>query len=195
MLNKLIEADKDLFLLLNNLGTEPWDAFWMFMSNKWASIPLYLLLLILCFSKLGWKRTLLVLLSVALMITATDQLANFFKYGVGRLRPCHDDTLFDQMRLVKSYCGGKYGYFSAHAANSFAVATFFILLLKQYFRWIIALLLIWGLLVSYSRIYIGVHFPLDVVTGISIGMLSGWLFQSLYLLAAIRFLKVPPERI
>lgn len=189
MLDKLVETDKEVFLFLNNLGVASWDGFWMFMSNKWASIPLYLVLLLLCFYKLGWKRTILVIVSVALMITATDQLANFFKYGVGRFRPCHDASIVDQMRLVKSYCGGKYGYFSAHAANSFAVATFFVLLFKQYFKWLVPLLLIWGLLVSYSRIYIGVHFPLDVVTGISIGMLSGWLFNSLSVLANRRFLK------
>ncbi|WP_340199211.1 phosphatase PAP2 family protein [Ascidiimonas sp. W6] len=189
MLEKLIEGDKNLFLYLNNLGTEPWDAFWMFMSNKWASIPLYLLLLTLSIYKFGWKRVGLMVIGVALMITATDQLANFFKYGIGRFRPCHDETILDQMRLVKSYCGGKYGYFSAHAANSFAVATFFVLLLKNKFKWIPFLLLAWALLVAYSRIYIGVHFPLDVVTGISIGMLSGWLFYSLYQLATMKFLK------
>ncbi|XLS28152.1 phosphatase PAP2 family protein [Flavobacteriaceae bacterium M23B6Z8] len=193
MLERLIETDKELFLYLNNLGNQHWDAFWMFMSNKWASIPLYILLLLLCVYKLGWKRTGLVLVSVALMITATDQLANFFKYGVGRFRPCHDTTLIDQMRLVKSYCGGKYGYFSAHAANSFAVATFFVLLFKKQLSWITPLLLVWALLVAYSRIYIGVHFPLDVITGMSIGMLSGWLFQSLWKLAMLKFLKPNPK--
>lgn len=186
MFDTLIELDKELFLFLNTMGTESWDGFWMFMSNKWGAIPLYVILLLLVLNKLKWKKTLLVLLFVALMITATDQLANFFKYGVARLRPCHDETLIDTMRLVKSYCGGKYGYFSAHAANSFAVATFFSLVLGAYFRFLPVVLILWALLVAYSRIYIGVHFPLDVVTGISIGMLSGWLFSVLYEKAALR---------
>lgn len=189
MLDKLIEGDKHLFLLLNNLGTETWDAFWLFMSNKWASIPLYLFLLFLSFRSFGWKRTLLILLSVAIMITVTDQLANLFKYGVKRLRPCHDTAIFDQMRLVKSYCGGKYGYFSAHAANSFALATFFAVLFHSKYRLITALLLIWGILVSYSRIYIGVHFPLDVATGISVGMLAGWLFSEIFRFSDQKLLK------
>ncbi|WP_340063710.1 phosphatase PAP2 family protein [Ascidiimonas aurantiaca] len=186
MFDKLIEIDKEVFLFLNTMGIKSWDGFWMFMSNKWAAIPLYVALLLLVIGKLKWKKTLLVLLFVALMITATDQLANFFKYGVARLRPCHDDSLVDVMRLVKSSCGGKYGYFSAHAANSFAVATFFSLILSPYFRFLPVVLILWALLVAYSRIYIGVHFPLDVVTGISIGMLSGWLFSILYEKAALR---------
>ncbi|UOB18023.1 phosphatase PAP2 family protein [Abyssalbus ytuae] len=187
MLDKIIEYDKELFLFLNNLGNENWDAFWMFMTHKLSAIPLYLFLLILCIKKLGYKQTLLVLVLVALMITATDQLANVFKYGFERLRPCHDDTVFNKMRLVKSYCGGKFGYFSAHAANSFTVATFFSLLFNKSIKWLPALLLLWALIVAYSRIYIGVHFPLDVVTGICIGLLFGWLFYFLFCFFRKRF--------
>ncbi|NER12218.1 phosphatase PAP2 family protein [Leptobacterium flavescens] len=189
MLEELIRYDKELFLFLNNLGTENWDGFWMFMTNKWASIPLYFVLLLICLKKTGWKATLIIVVAVALMITATDQLANAFKYGVARLRPCHDDTIFDKMRLVKSYCGGKYGYFSAHAANSFTVVTFFSLVLRPYIKWFPILLLVWGLIVSYSRIYIGVHFPLDIITGISFGLLIGWLFYVLRNYAQKKIIK------
>lgn len=180
MIDQLVQYDKELFLFLNNLGTESWDSFWMFMTNKLSSIPLYLFLLIICVKKLGVKPTLLIIIIVALMIAATDQLANAFKYGFERLRPCHDESIFNKMRLVKPYCGGKFGYFSAHAANSFAMATLFSLLFKKYFNWIPFLLLFWALLVAYSRIYIGVHFPLDVITGICIGLLFGWMFFALY---------------
>ncbi len=180
MIDKLVEYDENLFLFLNNLGTGYGDAFWMFMSHKFSAIPLYLLLLILCIKKLGLKSTLLIIIMVALLITATDQLANAFKYGFKRLRPCHDDDIFNKMRLVKSYCGGKYGYFSAHAGNSFALVTFFSLIFKKYYQWIPFLLLTWGLLVSYSRIYIGVHYPLDVITGICVGLLFGWLIYKIY---------------
>ncbi|MFD0862525.1 phosphatase PAP2 family protein [Sungkyunkwania multivorans] len=179
MFEELIKYDKELFLFLNGLGSESWDGFWMFITNKWGSIPLYLLLLILSFRYFGWKMTLLIMLSVALMITATDQLANLFKGSFERLRPCHDDEILHQMRLVKSYCGGKFGYFSAHAANAFAAATFFALLLKEKMQWFPLFLLFWALTVAYSRIYIGVHFPLDIVTGMSFGMLLGWGFFKL----------------
>lgn len=183
MLEQLIQLDKELFLFLNGLGVENWDGFWLFITNKWSAIPLYLILLILSYKNLGVKKTLILLVTIALLITVTDQLANFFKYGLQRLRPCHDDEVNQLMRLVKTYCGGKYGYFSAHAASSFAVATFFSLLFKTKVKYMGFVLIIWALLVGYSRIYIGVHFPLDVITGIGVGLLFGWLFVQLYIFA------------
>ncbi len=183
MLETLIEFDKQAFLLLNGMGTESWDGFWLFMTNKLSAIPLYVLLLFFTYRFFGLKKTLLVLVFVALLITATDQLANFFKYGVRRFRPCHNIEINEVMRLVKSYCGGKFGYFSAHAANSFAVATFFSVLMGPKLRWITILLLPWASVVAYSRIYIGVHFPLDVLTGIVIGLIFGWLFAKLNIFA------------
>ncbi|QLG46344.1 phosphatase PAP2 family protein [Costertonia aggregata] len=187
MLEELIKYDKELFLFLNNLGNPTFDGFWMFVTNKLYAIPLYFLLFILTFKRLGAKKTLLFLVFVALLITATDQLSNFFKYCVGRLRPCHDETVFPFMRLVKSYCGGKFGYFSAHAANAFAVAFFFIHVLGSKFRYIRIFLVFWAFFVAYSRIYIGVHFPLDVLTGALIGLIFSWLFAKLYIFALYKF--------
>ena len=183
MVETLVEWDKEFFLYLNQLGTPPWDSFWLFMTDKWSSIPLYAILLLLCFKFLGWKKTGLVLVFVALLITTTDQLANFFKYGVQRLRPCHDTDLVSVMRLVKRSCGGKFGYFSAHAGSSMAVASFFSILLGKHLKWLPGVLVIWALILGYSRIYIGVHFPLDVLTGICIGLLFGWVYAKLYIFA------------
>ncbi|TMU57180.1 phosphatase PAP2 family protein [Flagellimonas algicola] len=183
MLEQLLQLDQELFLYLNGLGTETWDGFWMFMTRTRNSFPLYVLLLYLVYKNFGTKRTLIVLVSVALLITCTDQLSNFFKYGIGRLRPCHDPEINDVMRLVKSYCGGKFGYFSAHAANSFAPATFFVLLFKYKVKFIGWILILWAIIVAYSRIYIGVHFPLDVITGAAIGALFGWVFYKLAIFA------------
>lgn len=182
MLDRLIQEDQKLFLLLNGWGNKNWDSFWLLMTDKLSpvSLALYVFLLGICLWKLKWKHTVVVLITVALMITLTDQIANMFKYGFERLRPCHDELIAQQMRLVKASCGGKYGYFSAHAANSFAVATFFALLLKPILKYIPLLLVLWALLVAYSRVYIGVHYPLDVITGISVGMITGWLFFVLF---------------
>lgn len=178
-MNSILEYDTTLFLFLNNLGNETWDGFWLTLSGTYTALPLYVLLLFLSLKEFGIKSTLLLLLLVAVMITGTDQLANAFKYGTERLRPCHEETLVGHIRLVKATCGGKFGFFSAHAANTAALATFFSLLFVPYYRFIPALLILWALLVAYSRIYIGVHYPLDVITGISIGMLAGWLFYIL----------------
>ncbi|NJB72397.1 undecaprenyl-diphosphatase [Saonia flava] len=183
MLDTLLQYDKELFLWLNNLGSSTWDGFWMFVTNKLSSIPVYLALLILTYKQLGLKKMFALLVFVALLITVTDQLSNFFKYGVQRLRPCYDAEVNGLMRLVKNSCGGKYGYFSAHAANASAVAFFFIFLFGKQVKYLKALLLIWALMVAYSRIYIGVHFPLDVLTGILIGLIMSWLFAKLYIFA------------
>lgn len=187
MLEELVHLDKELFLYLNNLGSESWDSFWLFVTNKISSIPLYLILLYLSYRQLGIKKTLLLLITTALLITCTDQLANFFKNGVQRLRPCYDPEVSELMRLVKSYCGGRFGYFSAHAANSFAVAFFFTYLLGSKFRYIGIFLIAWAVFIAYSRIYIGVHFPLDVLTGVVIGLILSWLFAKLYIFAIHKY--------
>ena len=175
----MIHLDEQLFLWLNNLGTPTWDGFWLFMTDKYNMIPLYLFLLGLSIWKWGWKKGLGVLLTAILMIAFTDQVTNLFKSGFARLRPCHDPDIAPFMRLVKAKCGGKYGFFSGHASNSFAVALFFIGLFQnqyRHMRW----LLLWAAMVAYSRVYVGVHYPLDIFCGALFGSFSGYGFQRLY---------------
>ena len=183
MLEDIIQLDKELFLFLNGLGTPTWDGFWMFITKTRNSALLYILLLYLSYKQFGWKKTGIILVAIALLITCTDQLSNFFKYGIGRLRPCHDEEVSQAMRLVKSYCGGKFGYFSAHAANSFGPASFFVLLFRGKIKYIGTVLIIWACLVAYSRVYIGVHYPLDIITGAFVGSFFGWVFAKLAIFA------------
>lgn len=179
MVEALLNIDVDIFIYLNNLGTTKWDGFWLVVTNKFSAIPLYLLLLFFAYKKLGIKKLGWMLLFVVILITLSDQTSNLFKYGFKRLRPCHDIGVASLMRLVKDDCGGLYSYFSAHASNAMAVAIFFGLLLKSSVRFIFPMLIIWALLVGYSRVYIGVHYPFDVLTGIAFGGLYAWLlFQS-----------------
>ncbi|MEE9364699.1 MAG: phosphatase PAP2 family protein [Cellulophaga sp.] len=187
MLEELLQYDKELFLYLNGLGVDSWDSFWMFATNKVNSIPLYILLLVVSYRQLGLKKTLVLLVTVGFLIGVTDQLANFFKYGVQRLRPCYDSDVTNLMRLVKDSCGGKFGYFSAHASNHFSIAIFFTLLLKSKFAYIGIPMFVWASMIAYSRIYIGVHFPLDVFTGVAIGLILGWVFVKLYKLFLKKF--------
>lgn len=176
MIDQLIDKDIALLIYLNNLGTAHWDGFWLFMSDKFSAIPLYLLLLYFTYKQFGLKKTIVAVLFVLLLIIASDQTSNLFKYGFRRLRPCHNENISGLIRLVGNRCGGLYGYFSAHAANTVAIAVFFGLLLKSKQNYLFSILVIWAILVSYSRIYMGVHFPLDVVTGLLFGLIYGSLF-------------------
>ncbi|WP_303318023.1 phosphatase PAP2 family protein [Flavivirga abyssicola] len=178
MIEKLLEYDTELFLFLNNQGSEPWDNLWLIITNKLTFIPLYAILLFLLYKKYGLKSLLVFVVVVALMITFTDQITNVFKRGFQRPRPCGEANLIDQMRFIAVRCG-KYGFFSGHSSNSMAAAIFAGLMLKQYYKYLIFILLFWSLIVAYSRIYVGVHYPLDIVCGLAFGAISGFLFYKL----------------
>lgn len=182
MLEELVQFDTELFVYLNGLGTETWDAFWMFYTTKFNWIPFYGLLLFLMYKHINNTKVFLyTLLVIVLMITFTDQITNLFKKVlVMRLRPCHNSEINDIIRLVKSSCGGKYGYFSGHASNSMAVAVFMSSILRSKYKYITYILVVWAIAMGYSRIYVGVHYPLDVLSGMLFGAFSGFVFYRLF---------------
>lgn len=170
--------DEQLFVFLNSLGSEHWDGFWLFVTNKLSSIPIFVALLYLVYRHYGLKNMLIFMGLIVVMITATDQLANLFKHGFERPRPCREEHLKEIIRYIAPRCG-RYGYFSAHAANSMALAVFLGLLLGKIHKRLMLLLLFWASIVGFSRIYVGVHYPLDTLTGMVIGALVGFLIYRL----------------
>ena len=191
MFEEILKLDSKLFLFLNNLGTTKFDAFWLSLSKIEANILMYLFLIFLFFhiKKLRPKFLYIfyLLFIIALMITITDQGANFFKDSFQRLRPCYNESISDSLRLVKENCGGKYGFFSAHASNSFSLAIFFGLLFKNIIRYMIIITIVYASLISYSRIYLGVHFPIDIIVGSSFGIFVGFIIYSFVYLKFLKF--------
>ena len=177
MLNKLLQWDQDLFLLLNGAGSESYDSFWMFISSTKSAIPLFLFLIFLLFKKHGkyfWQGLILILIVVSL---ADLSSVHCFKNVFMRLRPSHAPELADQIRLLVSK-GGLYGFVSSHAANFFAIAGIASALLPER-KYLPYLLYSWATLVAYSRIYVGKHYFLDVIGGAFLGFVIAKVMWSL----------------
>lgn len=184
MIEEILNLDSELFLFLNSLGSSNFDSFWIYLSYKESNILFYLSLLIFFFysksQKIKLSEVFYSLLFIAIMITITDQTSNLFKDSFQRLRPCYNDSLQDYVRLVKETCGGKYGFFSAHASNSFSLAVFFGLIYRNKYKFIIYITLFYASLISYSRVYLGVHFPLDIFFGSIYGIIIGLVVFKIY---------------
>ena len=184
MIEEILNLDSELFLFLNSLGSSNFDSFWIYLSYKESNILFYLSLLIFYFysksQKIKLSEVFYSLLFIAIMITITDQTSNLFKDAFQRLRPCYNNSLQDYVRLVKETCGGKYGFFSAHASNSFSLAVFFGLIYRNKYKFIIYITLFYASLISYSRVYLGVHFPLDIFFGSIYGIIIGLVVFKIY---------------
>lgn len=188
MIDSLIIKDIELLIYLNNLGTEQWDGFWVFITNKYSSIPLYLFLIYASYRYFGVKKTIAIIVSALLVITLSDQTSQFFKYHFMRIRPCSDEAIIPHIRMVLDRCSGGYSYFSAHAANSMGIAGFFSLVLRRKLPMLQLILIFWAITVAYSRIYLAVHFPADVFTGLFFGGTYAVILYSLYKKVAVKFL-------
>lgn len=172
-MDEIIQLDKDLFLYLNNLGTPLWDGFWLFMTEKINQAPLVLILLYFFYKYFGLRGTIITLVVVAALITVSDQLSNLFKNVIFmRPRPCQIEGVGEFTRFIAERCG-RHGYFSAHASTTMGIAFFTGLALQKRLKYIFPFMVLWSVIVSYSRIYIGVHYPGDIITGMAIGILLG----------------------
>lgn len=175
MLDSLIHIDRSLFLALNGLHCPFFDQFFWYATMPVIWLPFYLFVLILLVREFKWK-TILILIAVALMIATSDQLANVSKYGTHRLRPSHDPEIEQLVHSVNGYKGGQYGFFSGHASTNLAIAVFLSFFFRKRYRWMIPVLLLWAFIMAYSRIYLGVHYPGDILAGFIVGFGLGLLF-------------------
>lgn len=173
MLEFLNKLDTELFLFFNSINSPFWDKIMWWISGSKSWIPMYLIIVIYIIYKFRWKAV-ITLIFIALVVTLADQISvKAFKDVFQRLRPCHNPALEEIVHLVKNKCGGKYGFVSSHAANTFAVAFFLSKLFKN--KYFSLFIFIWAAVVSYSRIYLGVHYPFDVLGGALLGSVIGWL--------------------
>jgi undecaprenyl-diphosphatase len=175
MLEALLHWDTHLFLNIHHYRNAFFDLMASGLSNRWVWIPLYLLLFLLIVQK--WKKQAwLPMVLIALLVLCADQTANLVKNSVKRPRPCHNEAIAAQITTPDG-CGGPYGFYSGHAANSTAIAMFIWLMFRSsHLRYQLLLLFVWSFAVAWSRIYQGVHYPLDVLTGIFTGLFWGWIF-------------------
>jgi undecaprenyl-diphosphatase len=173
MIELLKNIDTDVLIWINHSLKSEWmDDVMIFCSGRLTWLPLYAVLLILLY-KSAPRQIWLNLFLIVCCITLADQTASaFFKPLVERLRPCHDPDVYPKLLLVKDICGGKFGFVSSHAANTFAVALFFYK--KKVFQKKVFMnaLWLWAAIVALSRVYLGVHFPGDILCGAIVGIFS-----------------------
>ena len=182
MLDWLIELDKELLLAINGWNSSFFDPIMTFISSLWGGAPIYALLVFLIFYRQNPKTAILMFLSIIVTFALTDWMGvHFFKRPIERLRPCWDPAIEPLIRILEDK-GGKFGFISNHAANFFGLATVSSGLLRK--KWYTIFIFLWTAAVAYSRIYVGKHFPGDVICGALFGILTGYI-----VLAGFRYIS------
>lgn len=175
----ILDMDRELFLFLNGLNTEWLDPLMMLFTQTQFWVPLYLFLIYLIFKNYGTEGW-FVLAGVVVTILLADQItSSLMKPFFARLRPSHEPSLAGLVHLVDGYAGGRYGFASSHAANTFGTAWFIWKLFGTRYRWI-GLMFVWCTLMTYTRVYLGVHYPGDVIVGALVGIGSGAIGWQVY---------------
>jgi len=177
MLETLLELDRDVFVYLNSLGSSNWDGFWLFITKQFNWAPIFAIILVLAFKRLGWKHALLVIGLIALLVAFTDQTTNLIKNTFQRLRPGSDPGLAGFIRAVQKR--NSFSFISGHASSSMASAFFLFHVLRPYLKYM-GFIFIWPLVFAYSRIYLGLHYPGDIIVGYCWGLITASLMLLLY---------------
>lgn len=187
MLERLIELDTQLFLFLNGFYSPFWDTIMWHISATVSWIPLYALIIFFIFKKYKLKAFVPLIFLVLVVLLADKISVHAFKFVFERLRPSHNPDIISLIHIVRDYRGGSFGFVSSHAANTFSLASFSSLLLVN--RKYTCFIYIWAAIVSYSRIYLGVHYPGDILGGAILGWLIGYLMFKAYELVIKNYIK------
>lgn len=177
-MEKIIELDQKLLVFLNNLGSETFDFFWLFITNQFNLTPVFIFIFYLLWKKVGWKQLGIIILFLAVIILICDQTTNIFKYTFERLRPVNTPNIQEDLRILITR--KSFSFFSGHASNSMATTLFIFMILKKHYRYAF-LVFLFPLIFAYSRIYLALHFPADILTGYLFGATIGYIFYRLYL--------------
>lgn len=187
----LSDIDARLLLIVNGAHSPFFDSVMWCISGRWIWVPFYAVLAYLLFRRMSWKRASICLVTIGLIILAADQTcATLIRPEIGRLRPANlNNPLSSFVHVVNGYRGGRYGFPSCHAANTFALAVFMSLVIRH--KWFTVMMFSWAFVVSYSRMYLGVHYFGDLFCGATIGSLFAVLFYYLqnYLFKRLNILK------
>ena len=167
MLQDIIQIDQNLLIYLNNLGSTKWDSLWLFITNQFFWTPLFILIFYLTIKSYGWKTGGVLILSMIVLVAFSDQFTNFIKNTVQRSRPNNNEEIKHLLRVLIN--PQSYSFMSGHATTSTFFSVYVLLLLKDNYKYIY-LILFFPLVFSYSRLYLGVHFPIDIFIGILIGV-------------------------
>jgi len=192
MLEYLKQLDIKILLAINGLHTPFLDKCMLVITHRYTWIPLYLFILGFLFVKKEKKAILPILFMIAAIVSSDLFASSLMKPLFLRLRPCHNAEVSQLLYLIEDVCGGRYGFISSHAANTFAFVTFLLLYIGNEYKWV-KFLFAWSILVSVSRVYLGVHYPADVTAGALAGSGLAWIFYYLLKITEKNFLKIKTE--